>query len=282
MRLIILAIFALLLTGCAVNGFEKYYTPQPGADKILSNPSVEMAPAVPKVYAHSSDINADAKRMAEDGYVLIGTSSFFGPSKTGTQSQAIEQGKKVGAAVILVKSTYKDTLTGTLPYTVPNAPQVATVNSSGTVNSYGSGGYANGTYSGTSTVTMPGGSTTYNIPYAIARSDFFASYWVATDTSKLRLGVWPTVNLPDDVRDRLKRNTGAYVSIVIHGTPAFRANVLEGDVILKINDLDVVDGKGFLDQLTQLAGQTVTLGIVRGTEAVTIKVTLNQNPPGVK
>jgi hypothetical protein len=281
MRLIVVAIFALLLTGCAVNGFEKYYTPARGADKISSSPYIEKPPAVPKVYAHSNDIDADAKRMAEDGYFLIGTSSFFGPSRTGTQSQAIAQGEKIGAAVILIRSTYKDTLTGTLPYTVPNAPQVATVNTSGSVNSYGSGGYANGTYSGTSTVTMPGGSTTYNIPYAIARSDFFASYWIASDPAKMRLGTVP-VDLPDDVRERLKRNTGVYIRIVVHGTPAFRANVLEGDVILKINDLDVVDAKGFTDQLTQLAGQAVTLDILRGTETVTIKVTLNQNPPGVK
>jgi hypothetical protein len=281
MRLSVIGLFALLSTGCAVNGFEKYYTPQPGADKISSSPYIEKAPAVPKLYAHSNDVDADAKRMAEDGYVLIGISSFFGPSKTGTQSQAIEQGKRVGAAVILVKSTYKDTLTGTLPYTVPNAPQVATVNTSGTVNSYGSGGYANGTYNGTSTVTMPGGSTTYNIPYAIARSDFFASYWVASDPAKMRLGTRP-VDLPDNLRAKLKRNTGVYIPIVIHGTPAFRANILEGDVILKINDVDVVDAKGFTDQLTQLAGETVTLDILRDTETVTIKVTLNQNPPGVK
>lgn len=281
MRAIILALPIVLLAGCAANGFEKYYSPSPGSDKIANSPWYEKPPPVPKVYNHSNDPQADAKRLAEDGYMLIGTSSFYGPSKGGRESLAVEQGKKVGAAIVMVKSTYKDTLTGTLPYTVPNPPQVATVNTTGTVNTYGTGGYASGSYSGTSTVTMPGGSTTYNIPYAISRSDIFASYWVARDPAKMRLGV-NAVNLPDDVRGRLKRNTGVLAAIVVHGTPAFRANILEGDVLLKINDLDVIDLQGFTDQLTQFAGQTVKLEIMRESDPVSIQVTLNQNPPGLK
>jgi S1-C subfamily serine protease len=67
---------------------------------------------------------------------------------------------------------------------------------------------------------------------------------------------------------------------VIHGTPAFRANILEGNVILKINDADVIDAKGFSEQLTQYEGQPIELGIVRGTEPVTIRMTLQKPPSG--
>ena len=97
----------------------------------------------------------------------------------------------------------------------------------------------------------------------------------------MRLGI-NSENLPDNVRDRLKRNTGVLAAIVVRGTPAYRANILEGDVILKINDLDVIDPQGFTDQLTQFAGKSVKLDIVRGMDPVTIQVTLNQNPPGLK
>jgi len=264
-----------MCTGCAVNGYERYYVRQPGIENLSTNPNayVEKPPSVPNIYAHGEDVKADVRHMAENGYVLIGTSSFFGPAKIGTQAQAIQQGKKVGAAVVLIKSTYKDTLTGTLPYTVPNAPQVATVNTNGNVNSFGSSGYANGTYSSTSTVTMPGGSTTYDIPFAVTRSDFLASYWVARDVTKIHFG-GNVSNLPDDVRARLKRNTGAYITIVIRGTPAFRADILEGDVILKINDADVIDAKSFNQQLTQLSGQQVELSILRDAEPITIRMTL--------
>lgn len=275
MRIAPVALF-VLLTGCAVNGFEKYYNPSPIAETIASNPwMVDKPPAVPKVYTYSDDPKADMKRLAEDGYLAIGSSSFYGPPKMGTKAQLIEQGKKVGAAVILVHSKYHDTVTGTVPYTVANPPQVATVNTSGTVNTF-SGGGANST----STVTMPGGPTTYNIPYSVTRNDYVASYWVARDPHKMRLGT-NTVPLPDDVRTRLQRNTGVYVPIVVRGTPAFNSNVLEGDVIVGINGADVSDPKGFTDQLTQYAGQTVKLSIIRGSEPVSISVKLNQNPPGV-
>jgi hypothetical protein len=269
MRVACLLVLAAL-SGCAVNGFEKFYSPSRGAENLSANPFYVAPPKVPKVYAHSTDVEADAKHLQEEGYVLIGTSSFFGPSTTGTQAGAISQGEKVGAALIMLKSAYRDTLTGTMPLVLPNAPQVATVNTSGTV--YGNGG--SGSYNATSTVTMPGGTTTYNIPYAVTRSDFFASYWVALDPAKMPFGT-SSVPLPDEVRNSLKRNTGVFVKVVIRGTPAFRANILEGDVIVKINDADVVDRPGFMAQCTQYAGQTVDVSIIRDGQLVVIRVRLN-------
>ncbi len=94
----------------------------------------------------------------------------------------------------------------------------------------------------------------------------------------MRLGV-NSVPLPDEVRSKLQRNTGVHVPIVVRGTTAFKSNVLEGDVIVAINGADVTDPKSFSDQLTQYAGQTVQLGIMRGTEPMTIRVRLNDNPP---
>jgi hypothetical protein len=197
-----------------------------------------------------------------------------------TQAQAVEQGKKVGAAIVMVRSSYKDTLSGAVPYTVANPTQYATVNTTGTVNAYGSGGYANGTYNSESTVAMPGGYSTYSIPYNISRNDFYASFWVRRTPEKMRLGVAP-IPLPDELRQRLQRNTGLYVPIVIRGTPAFRANILEGDVIVKINGADVIDPPGFLRQLGQFAGQPVDISLIRGQESMVVHVTLNPNPPGV-
>jgi PDZ domain len=269
-RVAIVLVVLLTLSGCAVNGFAKYYQPARGSEDIASSPYYIKPPPVPKLYAHGDDVKADAKHLQEQGYVLIGTSSFFGPSKTGAKEGAIAQGKGIGAALIMIKSSYKDTLTGTMPLTLPNAPQVATVNTNGTV--YTNNG--SGSYNSTSTVTMPGGSTTYNIPYAVSRSDFFASYWAARDTSKLIFGSnWSP--LPDDVRSRLQRNTGLLVTIVVNGTPAFRANLLEGDILLKINGEDIVDAPSFTEQLKQRAGQAVDIGLIRGTQPLTMRVALN-------
>jgi len=276
-----LILLGLSLVGGCVNGFEKYYNAVPNVEKIVSSPYLEKSPTQPKLYAHSADIAADYKGLLENGFLLIGTSSFYGPANKVSKEHAIAEAKRVGAAVVLVKSTYKDTLSGTVPFTVANPTQYATVNTTGTVNSYGSGGYATGDYNSTSTVAMPGGYSTYNIPYNISRNDFFASYWVQQNIDKMRLGI-RYVPLPDAVRTHLQRNTGVLVPIVVRGTPAFRANILEGDVILKVNGIDVIDPQGFDRQLTQLAGQSITLSIMRGDQPVEVKVTLNPNPPGVQ
>ena len=273
MRLALLIVAAALLAGC-VNAFEKFYTPDPNAQAILKMPATLPPPKTPQVFAHSNDINADAKRMAEDGYVYIGNSSFYGPANRSNQSQAIAQGEKVGAAVVLFKTDYMDTQSGVIPYTVANPPVVSTISTSGTVNTYGSGGYGIGNYNSTGTITTPGGYSTYAIPYTVNRNTFFASYWVKQDTNKMRLGV-RYAPLTDELRLRLERNTGVLVQIVIRGTPAFGANFLEGDVLLRIGGADIVDVAGFSTQLAQFAGRTVVIELIRGGQSRSITVTLN-------
>jgi hypothetical protein len=273
-RIVNLAVTAsCLLSGCA-SGFAKFYTPAPNAEVILKSPSTLPAPKTPQLFLHSNNVQADAKRLREDGYVYIGSSSFYGPANRSNQSQAIEQGKKVGAAVVLFKTEYMDTQSGVVPYTVANPPVVSTVNTSGTVDTYGSGGYASGNYSSSGTITTPGGYSTYAIPYSVNRNTFFASYWVKQDVSKMHLGV-QFVPLSDDLRRKLERNTGVVIDIVVHGSPAFRANILEGDVVLKLNGADVVDVATFLSQLAQLGGQRITLDVLRGDQPRPISVTLN-------
>ena len=149
-----------VLTGCA-SGFEKYYHPVAPERLVIAKPSFAPPPPKPAVYLHSADVQADAKRMTEDGYVYIGESSFYGPANKSNQEQAVEQGKKVGASIVMFKSQYMDTRSGVIPYTVANPNVVSTVNTSGTV--YGSNGNS-ATYSGSGTVTSPGGYSTYAIP----------------------------------------------------------------------------------------------------------------------
>ena len=263
----------LLLPGC-VNGFEKFYTPDPNAELVKKSTVFLPPPATPQIFAHSDDVRADAKRLAEDGYVFLGSSSFYGPANRSNQGQAVEQGKKVGAALVLFKTAYKDTLSGVMPYSVANPPVVSTVNTYGTVNAYGSGGYATGNYNSTGTITTPGGYSTYAIPYNVSRNDFYASYWAKRDPSKTRLGLL-CAPLTDELRKKLERNTGAVVVLVMRGTPAFRANFLEGDVLLKIGGQDIVDAQDYTAQLPQFAGKTVDIDLLRGDQPRTISVTLN-------
>ncbi len=64
------------------------------------------------------------------------------------------------------------------------------------------------------------------------------------------------------IRQQLERNTGVFVWIVMNDSPAFNANVLEGDVILKLNDEDVTSATDFVEKCTKFAGQKVVSRIV--------------------
>lgn len=153
-----------------------------------------------------------------------------------------------------------------------NPTQYATVNTTGTANSLNTGGMS--TYNSTSTIAMPGGYTTYQIPFSVDRNNFFASYWAKRDPNKIRLGV-NVAPLSDELRHTLQRNTGVIVQVVIKGSPAFIANILEGDVILRLNSREVIDPQGFIEQLKPLSGQTVTLTAYRSGEMREFNVTLN-------
>jgi PDZ domain len=266
---ILIALAIISLAGCAPNGFQKYYQPAQRPASIR----VEPFSGEPAIYTYSDDPKADARSANENGYVLLGSSSFYGPGNIMTRDQLLAEAKNVGAEMVLVHSKYKDTLSGAVPYTVANPMQVSTVNTTGTVNAYGTGGYATGTYSGQSTIMTPGGTTTHYMPYSISRNDTEATFWARVDPRSIRLGVLYEP-LPDALRTRLERNTGVVTTGTIKGSPAFNANILPGDVILKMGGEDVIDSVGFAQQLAKFAGQTVDIDLIRGDHPKTIRVTL--------
>jgi len=239
-----------LLTGCA-NGFEKHYHPAPPAGLVAVAPSLEPPPPKPAVYVVSADIREDAKRLAKDGYVFIGESSFVDLADRSRQAQAVTQGKKVGASVVLFKSEFKDTRSDVIPYTVTSA-----------------------TKPGTGASTPPGGYSTFATQHSLDRDTFYASYWAKRDPNKIQLGL-NYGPLSDALRQTLERNTGVQVEIVVRGTPAFNANLLEGDVLLKMNGRDIPDVSTLSSDLMHMGGQLVTFDLLRGDEHRTIAVMLN-------
>jgi hypothetical protein len=86
-----------------------------GASAVSSNVTqLTIGPVVPRaspLLVWSADPTGDGKRLAQEGYVLIGTSSFFGWgaffSQTGqgiaqATQEATAQGKRVGASVVVL------------------------------------------------------------------------------------------------------------------------------------------------------------------------------------
>lgn len=277
MKYLLIGLVSLgILSGCAVNGFRKYYIPSPRTGILQHRSEFENYSGEPRIYVYSNNPQSDNLRAEEDGYIQIGISTFYGPPATMTKADLVDQAKRVHASLVLIHSKYKDTISSAIPWNVPNPPRISTVTTNGTVNSYGPGGYATGTYSGQSTITSPGGVTTYEIPYSITRNDMVATFWARLDVSKDILGVLFN-SLPDSVRMKLQRNTGVIVVVVLHDTPAFDSNILRGDVITGINGQEVIDPQGFSQQLKQFAGQTAHIAILRHGKPDIITVTLRGN-----
>lgn len=262
-----LGLAALLLSGCVTNNYAKFYTPGANADKLLASPNNEKPPPQPKVViVTEQNAKATYEELRRHGYIQFAQSSFYGPASKSTNDQAIDQAKKVGAYLVTIGMKHHDTVSGVNSFTLPGPSTTSTVNTTGNIG----GNY----YNANSTITTPGAPQQYNIPYSIDRNDFVAVYWVHQDPKSYKFG-GQLVDLPADVRARLHRNTGVYVPTVVVGTPAFLANVMDGDVITKINGIDVTDQASFRTQLTEYSGQQVTFDIIRGTDPMTVKMTLH-------
>lgn len=260
---------ALLCIGCK-NPYTDFYHPY---QTVVGNNKLVQPQGEPTIYSYSANVDQDNRAMAENGFVMVGYSSFNGNGNAGSQENVLAQARTVGASVVMVKNANAGTRTGVMPYTTYNPGQVITTNSSGSANAYGTGGSAYGSYQGTSTTYVPGTSSTQMVPYTVQRYDFLATYWARS--SRIRLGV-VYLNLSTEMRQRLQRNTGVVADLIIKGSPAFISNILVGDVILKMNDEDVIDGSGFSRLLDRYAGKQVVLTIIRGSEEKTISLHLNE------
>ncbi|MGA9852702.1 MAG: PDZ domain-containing protein [Gammaproteobacteria bacterium] len=258
-KILVPTILTALLCACA-NPFVQYYHPNNFYD-----PSRRVGPpsASPQIYA-GSDFKQDTKYYLEEGYAVIGTSSFNGPS--GQYSKAVDEGEKVGADIVILYSRYTNTVSGVMPLTTPHT-ETSTTNMNGSV--YGTGGMV--TINGTATTDTYGSQTTY-IPYSVNRSDYMAVYLAK---SKPRFGAY-YINLSDNERQTIGSNSGVKITLIVNESPAFYADILPGDIILKINGLAASDVQTFISESQQFGGQQVKLTILRNGKTIQKSVKLNE------
>ena len=176
-------------------------------------------------FPSSGDLKADAVTMWRKGYAPLGYSAFN--SSSSKIKDAFRWGKKINAKYIIIGGKHVSSSTSTIPITMPNT---TTSYNQGAVNAYGSGGTAYGNYSGTTTTY--GSRTTYipvtnNIFYKMAV--YFGEYPKKGD------GIYSRA-LTDEEIARYETQRGVVVSSVREGSPAYNANILPGDVIIKLND----------------------------------------------
>jgi len=230
MRTLVTLSLAIVIAGCA-SGYHQFYKPYVDT-RTLNDVELLKPGEEPKIYG-TDDFDRDIKALRSKQYVPVGFSSFNG--KYEDESNVKAQAMRVGATVVLVNAKYTNTLTTTSPLFLPKS---STTYHSGSV--YGGGVY--GGYSGTSTTY---GKTVVPITTHQMRYDQTAMFFVKS-TKKLKFGV-SVLNLKDEQRRALQRNTGAIIDSVVEGSPAFYSNVIAGDILIKINDSEVRDAKHALE-----------------------------------
>lgn len=254
----------LLLVGCA-NPFVEFYQDRTGGFDLTKSSVVVLPAGEPKMFS-GADKDADYQRMLENGYNLVGFSSFNGANVN--FKDALTQAKSVHAEIVLVYSKHTETRSGVMPLTLPDT-QTSTTTLSGSAS--GSGGY--GSFSGTANTTTYGTRTTY-IPYSVDRYDYFAAYWI-----KLKpplFGVHAR-ELTTELRQKIGSNKGVVVFAVMRNSPAWSADVLKDDIITRIGDVDINDVATYRKAIKDFAGKKVTVEILRNGQKINKEVTFN-NP----
>ncbi len=257
-------LLVLLISGCATNGYAKFYTSATGVtpEVIASNRSGPQ-PAVPEV-ARAAEFDGLVDAYARKGYAAVGISSFSS-GRNERDGDAIEQGKRIGAdLVVVINPEYVGSQTTAIPITIPTT---TTSQTSGTATAYGTGGTA--TAYGNSTTTTYGSRTTY-VPMTVNRYEFGALYFVKR---RYLLGA-NYRDLSDEERRQLQSNRGAYVISVIDDSPAYESDILPGDVIVALNGQAANGQDGLSDLVKASEGRAVELTIIRQGMRLTKSVAL--------
>jgi hypothetical protein len=258
-----LVVSLLSLTGCA-SGYSQFYQSYPQAEEAIarreSPPST--APAAEQMYGDSDSAFA---QYARRGYVPIGFSSF-NSGRAETDANAIAQGRRVGAdLVLIIPPQYTNTVSGSIPL---NMPTTSTSYTTGSATAYGSGGTA--TAYGSSTTTTYGTRTTY-VPYSVTRFDFGAVYYVK---SRPRFGAYYR-DLTSEERQKLQSNKGVALTLVVNDSPAFHGDFLDGDIITSANGEPIAGVEGMSNLIGANQGRNVSFTVVRGSTTQEKSVKLN-------
>jgi hypothetical protein len=259
---------ALALAACA-SGYAQFYKPAPGAtpEEVAirraapptGNPLVERV--APPAGGAQPLMDAYAKR----GFVMIGSSSF-NSGQAESENAAVEQGRKVGAdLVVIMNPRYTGSTTTSVPITTP-ATSTSYTNSSATA--YGSAGTVNAY--GNSTTTTYGTQTNY-VPITVNRVDYSAGYFIK---QRWIIGaMWRDLN--DAERQELQSNKGVVVRLVVDGQPAYHADILPGDIILAVNGEPVAGQEGITKISRANSGRKVMFSIYRRGQRLEKPVQLN-------
>ncbi len=201
-------------------------------------------PAAPEVYLGTADSVADEIALVENGYAIIGESVVTGGPDP---QQAVDQGKQVGAGLIVLYGHYAPPAGGSLAV-LPFHPRPA----------------RNTGVEGDSFVSRLTGSNR-----------------VALYLGKIRPAILGASLRPvgERARGSLKVGQGAAVFAVAGGSPAEAAGIERGDILVSIDGKPVENLADVTPLVHSAAGRKVQFDLLRAGSPLSVAVQLNSVAP---
>lgn len=134
-----------------------------------------------------------------------------------------------------------------------------------TTHYYTSSDYNYSPYGGYYTTTTTPYTKTHS--YSVDRYDYSVYFIIRMSAEQIlnnySIGIWVS-DLSDSDRQAIKRNYGVVVNTVFNESNAYKANIVEGDVIIKMNGNDINNTQDYYDALSQVEeGKIIRLELFR-------------------
>ncbi|MBT6031175.1 MAG: serine protease [Kordiimonadaceae bacterium] len=225
MRIFISVCLLFLLAGCGAGGFGSSYKAY--MDPLMSPDVIALGEEEEPNLLRSNDLDHDVTLYREHNYVVVGESAFNGIQEN--QKNALKQAKNVGATHVIVTSEYTDTQSH-LAYDYQDYYRTIYVNKVRSVN--GKNVRVN------EAVTIR---DTVAVPYTRFYDNYDQAAVYLVKSARIRkLGLLMRDLSPAE-RNGLRRNTGAYIDLVLSNSPSFFANILPQDVLINVNGTEVLN-----------------------------------------
>lgn len=213
----------------------------------------------------SQDLDRDGAALYRKGYVLVG---YLGVTAEAAPMDLIrDRAADLGAWVVQVSTKDAGVKSEVREVTTRTSGTVASSVGFGSVSS-STGQSAFGTANAISFV--PGRTSTQFVPFEQRQYQVQAAFWRKRKPNDL--GAYAEL-IPADLRQGLKRNTGAYVVALEDESPAFFANLLVGDVVVGVNGNSVSTPADLQNELSS-SGAELKLTVLRDGESQEIEVHL--------
>lgn len=214
----------------------------------------------------SKDIDGDAEDLSGRGFVLAGYAGVSGgrlPLDT-IRKKALS----AGAELVLIHAKDAGTETDYQSVTAYNRGGTSVGFRTSQVSGNVAGESLSLSSSGTAIVSDPGSTQTELVPYSQRRFETQLLFWRKLQSNSLGLIL---DFLPAAERQRLSRNTGAYVVAVEDETPGFFANIVRGDIIVAVDGAEVRTPNEFNALVDQQSAASFRVRVLRNAAAIDLE-----------